>query len=299
MSFKEYIQKKQPDKRYTYRKIDGLDLPMHVYFPPCHNNKDLKPVIICIHGGAWGGRKDNTEWNGDYMNTLARYFAIRGAIGITFSYRNVYNPRKEAELFNNGPELFDLYDDCLAALRYIRKSSKELGIDINKIAVIGDSAGGHLAACLGTLDILRKADDIKPAFVIACNPITDLTDPQWFEYVSNKTRYSEFSNLSREDRANLISPIYNITQESSQMFVIHGTDDTVVAPRHSVEFYENMIKVNDKCRLELIEGASHAFILPEYYPDKGIVLKSIKIIDNYFCNNGILYKNSGGESNEQ
>lgn len=175
------------------------------------------------------------------MNALARYFAMQGAVGIPLSYRNVYDPREEKELFEKGPELLDLYADCLAVLRYIRSNCKNFGIDTNKIAVIGDSAGGHLATCLGTLDILRSSDDIKPVFVVACNPITDLTDPKWLCYVGAKTRYSEFESLDLKDRAMLVSPIYNAARSSSPMLVIHCTNDTVVSPMHSIKFCEKML----------------------------------------------------------
>ena len=294
MTLEEIIQNKQPDERCIYTQIDGLNLPMHLYFPKVHNTEELKPAVVLIHGGAWGGRKDNSDWNGDYMNASARYFAMRGAVGINFSYRNVYNPRQEEKLFENGPELIDLYADCLAALRYIRSNYKKIGVDVDKIAVIGDSAGGHLASCPGTLDILRGSDDIKPAFVVACNPITDLTDPKWFCYVGAKTRHSEFEGMSREEMAKLVSPIYNITPSSSPMLVIHGTEDTVVSPSHSTKFYEELVKAGVECRLSLIEGAGHAFVLPEYYPDKKTVLKAIDIIDDYFCENKILLTRTGG-----
>ena len=284
----EAILRKPWDDRYTYRKIEGLCLPMCMYYPTGHKKEHLKPAVVCIHGGAGSGIKDNSEWNGDYMNTLARYFAIRGAVGIIFSYRNVSNPEQGKDAFENGPELLDLYDDCLGALNFIRNNADRFGIDTNKIAVLGDSAGGHLAACLGTIDILRKKEDLKPNVVVACNPITDLLDSKWFKYIPKTTHYKEFQEMSMIDRARLISPLHNITKDTSPTLVIHGTSDTVVSPEHSLSFYHKMNEVQNKCEIELIEHARHAFILPEYYPYKATVMKAIDIADNYLVKKGIL-----------
>ena len=288
MSLEESILKKISDEKLIYREIEGLCLPMYMYFPKGHTQQNLRSAIVCIHGGAWGGRKDNSEWNGDYMNVLARYFALSGAVGIIFSYRNVSNPQLDEKMFENGPELLDLYDDCLAALRFIRNNAARFGIDTNKIAVLGDSAGGHLAACLGTLDILRENDDIKPNVVVACNPITDLLDSKWFEYIPKTTHYKEFQDMSIIDRAKLISPLHNITKDTSPTLVIHGISDTVVSPEHSLSFYHKMNEVQNKCEIELIEHAGHAFILPEYYPYKATVMKIIDIVDNYLVEKCIL-----------
>ncbi len=288
------IEKKAPDEKYIYRKVQDLQLPVHIYYPEVKkeslidNRKDLKPAIVLIHGGAWGARKDNSDWNGDYMNVLARYLALRGIISIIFSYRNVYNPVVDKDAFESGPQITDLYEDCLMALRYVRENAHTFGIDREKIVVLGDSAGGHLAACLGTLDIMRSVEDIKPYAVIACNPITDLTDEAWFKYIPSSTYNSIYSNLSRIERAKLISPLHNITKSTSETFVIHGTSDTVVLPSHSIMFYEKMQESGNRCKLELIEGAKHAFILPEYYEDKEMVYNAISLVDDYLVDKEIL-----------
>ena len=288
MILDEAILRKSWDDRYTYRKVEGICLPMCMYYPTGHKKENLKSAVVCIHGGAWSGIKDNSEWNGDYMNTLARYFSIRGVVGIIFSYRNVSNPEQGEDAFENGHELLDIYDDCLEALRFIRNNADRFGIDTNKIAVLGDSAGGHLAACLGTLDILRKKEDVKPNVVVACNPITDLLDSKWFKYIPKTTRYKEFQEMSMIDRARLISPLHNITKDTSPTLLIHGTSDTVVSPEHSLSFYRKMNGTHNLCKIELIAGAGHAFILPEYYPDKAIVEKAVNVVDNYFIENGVL-----------
>jgi acetyl esterase/lipase len=260
---------------------------MYIYYPNENKHQSLKPAIVCIHGGAWSGKKDNTEWNGDYMNVLARYFALKGAVGIIFSYRNIDKPGQDDKVNVNGIEILDLYEDCLAAIRFIRHNANRFGIDVNKIVLLGDSAGGHLASSLGTLDVLRTDEDIKPSYVISCNPITDLNDPVWFKYIGVNTHYEEFKNLNMEERAKLVSPLHNITKDTSPTLLIHGTNDNVVFPRHSIDFYNVMQKLGKDCKLELIEGATHAFILPEYYKDKLTVDKAIGTVDKYLLEKDI------------
>jgi acetyl esterase/lipase len=144
-----FAEDREPDRRLAYKQIGDLALPMAVYLP---NDRagvdDRRPAILCLHGGAWAGWKPGSDWrtfDGSVFAEHARYFARRGLVAATISYRHVLRPREAG--FEQGPSLFDLVEDCRSAVRYLRQHAAELGIDPQRIAVIGDSAGGHLAAC--------------------------------------------------------------------------------------------------------------------------------------------------------
>ncbi|MGI9243658.1 MAG: alpha/beta hydrolase fold domain-containing protein, partial [Verrucomicrobiales bacterium] len=95
---------------------------------------DAKPMVICIHGGGWarGDRKDFHE----VMKRLADW----GYSSATVSYRFTDVAAWPAQL-----------EDVQAALAWVVEHADEYGIDPERIAVLGGSAGGHLSLMLGTV----------------------------------------------------------------------------------------------------------------------------------------------------
>ena len=222
---------------------------------------------------------------------MARYFAARGLGADTISYRNVARPEKEVEAFEKGPSLFDQLADCRSAVRYLRKNADRLGIDPNRIAVIGDSAGGHLAACLGTIDRFdNPGDDTSVSgfanLTIPCNPITDLTDPKWNQFTP--CVWEKDPTCSREVRAKAISPLWNVTASSAPSLVMHGTEDGIVDPRHSSDFQAKMKAAGVKCDLFMLPKNGHAFILFGYRSSGADFLECMKVIDRFLVSNGYL-----------
>lgn len=287
----------KPDVNLAYKRVGGLDLPMAIFLPKDRTTlAERRPAVVCIHGGAWSGWRggDCTNWDGGIFAPHARYFAARGAVAVTISYRNVFRPGKEQAEFEKGPSLFDLYSDCRSAVRYLRQHAEQFGIDLNRIAVIGDSAGGHLAACLGTIDRFDEPGEDRSVsalanLVIACNPITDLTDTNWLAYVPVTSRAWEGNQpLTRVDRAKAISPLWNISTASAPTLVMHGLADRVVNPSHSEEFQRRLQQAGVRCELNLIPGASHAFILLGYRSTGAEFLAAKSTVDRFLVSAGYL-----------
>jgi acetyl esterase/lipase len=112
-----------------YANVDGQSMLLDLYIPK--NAAEPVPVIVWIHGGGWyeGGK----DW---YAPTR---FIDHGYAAVSISYR----------LTGVAPFPAQIYD-CKGAIRWLRANAAKYNIDPDRIGVFGSSAGGHLAALLGT-----------------------------------------------------------------------------------------------------------------------------------------------------
>lgn len=267
----EYIS----SERVIYKEIDGWKLPMDIYYPKGYDPQKQYPAVVCIHGGAWKALVNKASWTGNFMNKHAMFIAQNGAIGIAISYRSLGQEGK--------PELSDLIRDCRSAIRYLRIHSREYGINVDKIAAWGDSAGGHLAACLGTIDEYNHSEEDNNVnasvnLVIACNPILYLTDSRWISYCNVN---GDVSDKERTAKAKSVSPYYHIDSTTPPFLLMHGEMDTIVNPWHSKEFCSRMQEYNRPCELTILPKARHAFILWDYTTESDVVDIYVEMVRKY------------------
>jgi acetyl esterase/lipase len=203
-------------KDLVYKTIGDDTLKLDIYQP-----KDLlkpRPVLIFIHGGGW--KKGKKE---DYLLYLIA-FAQKGYITASISYRLVPQARYPAAV-----------EDVKCAVRWIRAHAHDYLIDPDKIAVIGGSAGGHLALMIGYspdvsgLDGECSADSVSSrvqAVVDLYGP-ADLTT----EYArTHKTTLGFFGQTydSIPELYAQASPAMYITADDPPTLIFHGTIDELV-----------------------------------------------------------------------
>ena len=247
----------------------------------------LRPAIVCIHGGAW------VAGNAEAFFPLARYFASRGMVAFSINYRLASA---------DGTGLTECLEDCKAALHDVRAHAAQWGVDPHRIAVLGDSAGGYLAAALGTVD---GFDDLPveggggvsalPDAMILCNPIVDLTDGDWGKYVirgaaldKKATPESKVMNAEQRTLARRLSPLFQVRPGQPPTLLMHGLDDHVVDPAQARQFANAMKAAGNRCDLTLIEGARHAFIMPKYTAPEATVVNAIRRADQFLASLGWL-----------
>ena len=133
---------------------DGRDTRLRVYVP---NLGPSRPLILFIHGGAW------VAGNLDTHDNLARYLCSQvGAVVASVEY-------------GNSPEAkFPLpLEQCVDALMWMIEHAPDFFLDVSRTAVVGDSAGGNLAAALCLL--MRDRSGPKINLQVLINPAPDLT----------------------------------------------------------------------------------------------------------------------------
>lgn len=256
--------------------------------------KDLKigekrPALVLIHGGAWHAP------GASIFYPMARYFAARGIPTFSIDYRSI---QKET----NGVGVPEILLDCRSAMRYLRSHASEYGIDPGKIAVLGDSAGGHLAACLGTIPDPQDSSGVSSAanLMIPCNPIVDMgpgdgNTNSWFRMIQRGAAMDRSAKteaiIPMPDQialAKSVSPLAFVSAKSAPALVMHGLDDTIVTPEQSRKFAEALKSAGVPVELVLIPGARHAFILPKYTASEPQVVDVITQVDRFLTKNGYL-----------
>lgn len=176
----------------TTIKNDNRTTPLRIYIP--NENKDL-PVILYIHGGAWVAGTLDTHDN------LARYLC-KGVQAVVVSVG-----------YLNAPEgkFPDSLEQCYDALLWTTKHAQEFNGNPNRLAVVGDSAGGNMAAALCLLARDRKGPKIEMQVLI--NPAIDNTwagtlKPQGDEFDDERFIASQYVKNPKDTYNPYVSPIY-------------------------------------------------------------------------------------------
>ena len=182
-----------PDKKVVYKKIDSLELSLHLFFPENHSISDQIPALVFFHGGGWKGGSPSHFYN------QARYFASKGMVAVSVQYRT--------EKANNTTPIACVKDGK-SAMRWIRGHASEYGINPNKIAAGGGSAGGNVAAATAVLEGFNESDDdlsvnCRPNALVLFNPVAN-NGPDGYGYDRVKDYWKDFS------------PYHNLQQELHQ-----------------------------------------------------------------------------------
>ena len=274
------IKSHSGDETVAYKTVEGRPLYLSMYYPTDYNPKTKYPVFVFVHGGGWAGRRifsDQEHWAGDHLGFLARYYAKKGYVSVSIDYRLMQeNGQKD------GYQLIDLYEDCADAVAYLKENAEKYGLDFEQSGLLGESAGGYLAAALATFTY-RDQPVFQKAILV--NAITDLLDSQWNQRVPRESAHPMLKGKSELETAYLLSPVYQIDHCTPRTLLLHGTEDSVVRLRHSRSFYDEMCLHKREAELHLIGDTEHAFLLAEYQMEKmkslSAAAMAIEIMDRW------------------
>ncbi|MBT8226980.1 MAG: alpha/beta hydrolase [Dactylosporangium sp.] len=243
-------------------KVPGYrELHMDLHLP---RQRKSAPVVFWVHGGGWYAGSRTTvpdsilDAGGVHRILLSRGFAVADV-----DYR----------LSREAPWPTQLHD-VKAAIRWVRAFASDLGVDPDRFAVLGYSAGAHLAAFTGLTSGSGSTDlegsvgvtgvssavqaaatwygptDLLPA---ARGLGIDLADPD-----------SSFAWLLgcpvTEDALSAASPINHVNAAAPPFLCVHGTADQHVSAAHSEWLAERLRAHGVRCDLHLVPGADHDFV---------------------------------------
>ena len=241
----------------TCRKIGSTELKLWIFGES--DPKAPKPAMVFFFGGGWhGGTPAQFE-------RQARHFANRGMIAITADYR---------VKSRHGVQVVECVKDAKAAIAWVRENAQRLGIHPDKIAASGGSAGGHLAACTGTIS--GFGSDERPNTMILFNPACTLA------LIAGWQPSAKGGDLSTERfgvEAEVISPAHHIGPHTPPTLILRGTAATTVPYASVVAFESEMKKAGRPCKLVGYEGAEHTFFRRAEYYDKTLAEADAFLVD--------------------
>ena len=223
----------------------GRDLKCDIYTPP--GEVTNAPSVLLIHGGGWIG--------GD-RSQLKGYGVLLGRIGyvcVSTEYRLSGESIWPAQI-----------EDVKACLRWMRTHAEKLGIDPAKIAVSGNSAGGHLSLMMATTANMPEFEgaggnpgvDTSVAACIAFYPPTTFADNP--ADLANAVKALMGKDPSAEAMRG-VSPLTHAKPGLPPVMLIHGNNDTVVSAKDSFKMYDALTKADVPVELHMFAEAPHAF----------------------------------------
>ena len=242
-----HAQRKYPPviadaEAHTYRSVSDVDLQLWVFKPKEWKPEDKRPGVVFFFGGGWkaGSPEQFVE--------QCRHLAAKGMVAITADYRVASR---------HGTKAIDCVDDARAAIRWVRSHATELGVDPKRLAAGGGSAGGHIAACLGTILIENEEVSSRPDAMFLFNPACVLAP------IDGKSPWEEDRSEEMLERMGVdpvkLSPAHNVTSEAPPTIVFHGKDDPTVAYATAEIFARKMKTAGVRCDLKGYEGEQHGF----------------------------------------
>ncbi|GIQ60874.1 beta-xylanase [Flavobacterium collinsii] len=150
--------------------------------------------------------------------------------------------------------------DAQEAMRYVRQNAAKYSIDSNKIGIMGFSAGGHLASTLATHydDVTYETSSkisARPDFTLLIYPVISMQNG-----ITHKgSQVSLLGNHSSQELLDFYSNEKRVNSKTPAAFLIHATDDTVVLPENSINYFLALKKNDVPAELHLYEKGGHGF----------------------------------------
>jgi acetyl esterase/lipase len=233
------------ESRYTsgirFAQPDGVPLSMDIYRPP---QVGKYPALVVIYGGSW--RSGTPTQNSDF----SRYMAARGYTVFAIDYRHAPLHRFPAHL-----------DDVRTALAFIRQHAAEYEADIERMALLGRSAGGHLAMLAA-----YQPDAMPVRAVVSYYGPVDLAggyaSPPRPDPIDTRAVLRAFLGGTPDQlpqQYSLASPINYVAPQLPPTLLIHGSRDNLVQFKFIQQMHERLRAVGNTAVLLEIPWAEHAF----------------------------------------
>ena len=230
---------------HVFKTIGDVKLRLFAFKPEGHKPTDERPAIVFFFGGGW------TNGSPSQFAQHCQYLASRGMVGITAEYRI---------RSKHGATVPQCVADAKSAVRWVRASADKLGVDPERIAAGGGSAGGHLGGCVGVVPGLDEASEdqsisSRPNGMVLFNPVMAVAPADGLsqQYTQSMARRNE--QFGGDPQA--ISPLHHIQKDQPPMIMFFGSADRL--RESSVLFDKAYRAAGNRCELKTWDGPGHGF----------------------------------------
>ncbi|OAM90180.1 alpha/beta hydrolase [Termitidicoccus mucosus] len=232
---------------------------LDIYLPP-ENFARPVPAVLFIHGGGWrlGDKAGKREVN------IGGTLAAHGYAVFSINYLLNVGDRDAA---TGKTKLTSVawpqnLHDCKTALRFIRKESARYGINPDRIATMGGSAGGHLAMLVGAT-ANRAEINRHGLYTEQSNGVTCIINFYGEYDVSGRWRASFAGDTPEKTVANAraASPVTYLDKNTPPMFITHGSADKTIPAERSRMLTNYLEKLGVDYLYVEIGGAPHSYDL--------------------------------------
>ncbi|MDJ0522530.1 MAG: alpha/beta hydrolase fold domain-containing protein [Planctomycetota bacterium] len=227
----------------TYATVGSKELKLDLYRP--ENATGKEPLVVWIHGGGWR--------RGNKRNCQLRWMTEHGYAVASIQYRLSGEAIWPAQIH-----------DCKGAIRWLRANASRLGFDATRVGVGGSSAGGHLAALLGTSGGVAALEGTVGGNADQSSRV---------QAVYDQFGPADFSTMGRgggavgqllggapaekPEAARLASPTSHVTQDDPPFLIAHGARDRLVPLDQSRRLTALLEKAGVPVTLRVYEEAGH------------------------------------------
>lgn len=233
----------EPDVR-VYATRGDVELTAHVFLPD--ERAKARSAIVILHGGGWHMGDPSWGYN------PARRFAGLGMVAVSGQYRLTGED-------SPGVTPIEAMADARALFRWVRANAQELGVDPERVAAYGWSAGAHLiaSAAIWTESDEGEKTSCAPDAMILSSPAVSLHHDGWMTTILG-------------DRAKVadISPDGHVRPGMAPTLLLQGRTDTVTTLEGTQRFHDAMLAAGNPSKLIVYEGVGHLFT-PSTESDKG------------------------------
>lgn len=240
----------------TYCDNGGVDETLDVYQPAVLHGR--APTVVYIHGGGWVSG-DSTLQAGTVEGEVESTLSGRGWVFVSINYRLAPASRWPAQIV-----------DAKCAIRYVRANAAVLHVDPSRIAVMGASAGGHLASMVGlTGETALFIEGANPDVSSAVDEVVDeygpadLTTPDWADSKVVPLFVKETFGEPVGQRSPALvaaSPATYVHPHAPPFLVVQGADDEIVPPSQSQLLVAALGTDGDSASLIWVRNAGHGLI---------------------------------------
>lgn len=231
-----------------YGEAGGVRLTLDAHVP---DGAGPFPTAILVHGGGWvGGDKQQ------YITYIFQPLTDAGFAWFSINYRLAPQFTFPADA-----------DDVETAIRFVKANAAKYRVDPKRIALIGESAGGHLVSYVGA----RGRGDTAVAAVVSMYGIHDFVAAAiaWKPLPHELFDLFGIKAVDADTVKILIkaSPVVYVNKDMPPFLLMHGSKDEDVPYEQSVEMCDRMKKAGARCELITVEGAPHGMDHWEPHPE--------------------------------